>query len=364
VSIEIYGLQKRYGDFSLTLDVSVAGGEILVLVGPSGCGKTTALNLIAGFAQPSGGSVLVDNTPVTGLPPWKRNIAVVFQDLALFPHLNVEKNITYGLFIRGVGREERRRIAAGILRVVRLEGYETRPVHTLSGGERQRVAIGRALAISPRALLLDEPFSSLDAPLRRALRQEFLEIHAGSGVPCIFVTHDREEAAVLGDRIALMSAGRILELGSDRELFFSPKTEFGVRFFGSGAVLPCVITGAAPQARKIQCSLGTLLVPRDSEQEDPQGSLLFIPWDALHPAGTGPVWDRTFTALFRRSVFQGVGLTVELELSDGTLFKAEVNARMDLPAPGTVMKWGIDQRLLRLVKPALPRPANSPENGG
>ncbi|MDR1597050.1 MAG: ATP-binding cassette domain-containing protein, partial [Treponema sp.] len=178
MSIEICGLQKQYGDFSLTLDFSVADREILVLVGPSGCGKTTALNLIAGFAQASGGSVLVDKKPVTGLPPWKRNIAVVFQDLALFPHLNVEKNITYGLFIRGVCREERRRIAADVLRVVRLEGYETRSIHTLSGGERQRVAIGRALAISPQALLLDEPFSSLDIPMRRALRQEFLEIHA------------------------------------------------------------------------------------------------------------------------------------------------------------------------------------------
>jgi ABC-type Fe3+/spermidine/putrescine transport system ATPase subunit len=352
VSIEIYGLRKRYGDFSLTLDFSVADREILVLAGPSGCGKTTALNLIAGFAQPSGGSVLVDKKPVTGLPPWKRNIAVVFQDLALFPHLNVEKNITYGLFIRGVCREERRRIAADVLRVVRLEGYETRPIHTLSGGERQRVAIGRALAVSPQALLLDEPFSSLDIPLRRALRQEFLEIHAESGVPCIFVTHDREEAAVLGDRIALMSAGHILELGSDRELFLSPKTEFGVRFFGSGAVLPCIITGTAPQTRKIQCSLGTLTIPRDNEEEDHQGSPLFIPWDALSPANTGPALDNTFTAIFRRSIFQGLGLTLELELSDGTLFKAEVNARMELPPPGTAMKWRIDQKLLRLVKPA------------
>jgi spermidine/putrescine transport system ATP-binding protein len=207
------------------------------------------------------------------------------------------------------------------------------------------------LAISPQALLLDEPFSSLDIPMRRALRQEFLEIHAESGVPCVFVTHDREEAAVLGDRIALMSAGHILELGSDRELFLFPKTEFGARFFGSGAILPCGITGTTPQMRKIQCSLGTLAVPRDGEEEDPQRSLLFIPWDALSPADTGPVLDNTFTALFRKSVFQGMGLTLELELSDGTLFKAEVNTRMELPAPGTAMKWRINQKLLRLVKP-------------
>jgi ABC-type Fe3+/spermidine/putrescine transport system ATPase subunit len=351
MSLEIRGLRKQYGGFSLTLDFSVADREILVLAGPSGCGKTTALNLIAGFALPASGSVLIDGKPVTALPPWKRNIAVVFQDFALFPHLNVEQNVAYGLFIRGVHRAERRRIAADILRAVRLPGCENRPVHTLSGGERQRVAIGRALEVSPQALLLDEPFSSLDIPLRRAMRQEFLEIHAASGIPCIFVTHDREEAAVLGDRIALMSAGRILELGGGRDLFLSPKTEFGVRFFGSGALLPCTVTGSSPKMMTIRCALGTLTVPRNSEEEAPRESLLFVPWDAMSPAASGAAGGSAFTALFRGSVFRGTGLILDLELPGGTFFKAEAGARTDLPAPGTPMQWRVDPNLLRLIRP-------------
>jgi ABC-type Fe3+/spermidine/putrescine transport system ATPase subunit len=156
---------------------------------------------------------------------------VVFQDAALFPHLNAGGNVSYGPFIRGVPRKERRELAEKLLRLVRLEGYARRNVSTLSGGEKQRVAIARALAVSPAALLLDEPFSSLDAPLRRELREEFRDILSRAGAPCVFVTHDRDEAAVLGDRIALMRDGRVVETGTPEELFRSPKTEFGRAFF-------------------------------------------------------------------------------------------------------------------------------------
>jgi len=217
MSLEVRSLKKTYGDFSVSLDLSVDAGETLALVGASGSGKTTALNLIAGLAEPEAGSVIIDGEDITGLPAYKRNISVVFQELALFPHLDVGGNIAYGLFIRGVTRKERRRIIEETLEIVRLPGYASRRIDTLSGGERQRVAIARSLASSPRALLLDEPFSSLDAPLRKSLRREFLEIRSHSKAPCIFVTHDREEAVMLGDRVALMSCGRIIESGPGRE---------------------------------------------------------------------------------------------------------------------------------------------------
>jgi putative spermidine/putrescine transport system ATP-binding protein len=209
--LEVKALKKSYGDFSVSIDLSVGAGEILALTGPSGCGKTTALNLIAGLIEPEAGSVLIDGEDISRLPAWKRNISVVFQDLALFPHLDVGGNIAYGLFIRGVSKKERRRVIEQTLEIVRLQGYASRRIDTLSGGEKQRVAIARSLASSPRALLLDEPFSSLDESLRQSLRRDFLDIRAHSKAPCIFITHDREEAVMLGDKIALMAEGRIAE---------------------------------------------------------------------------------------------------------------------------------------------------------
>jgi ABC-type Fe3+/spermidine/putrescine transport system ATPase subunit len=231
MALKVQGLAKTYGNFTLSVDIEAADGEILVLAGPSGCGKTTALHLIAGLAKPDGGNVVINGRDVTALPAWKRNVSVVFQDAALFPHLNAGGNVSYGPFIRGMPRKERRELAERLLKLVRLEGYARRNVNTLSGGEKQRVAIARALAVSPAALLLDEPFSSLDAPLRRELREEFRGILSRAGAPCVFVTHDRDEAAVLGDRIALMREGRIVETGTPEELFRSPKTEFGRKFF-------------------------------------------------------------------------------------------------------------------------------------
>jgi ABC-type Fe3+/spermidine/putrescine transport system ATPase subunit len=232
MTLDVIGIKKTYGNFSVSLDFSVGEGETLALVGPSGSGKTTALNLIAGLAEPEAGILLSNGEHITALPPWKRNISIVFQDLALFPHLDVGGNIAYGLFIRKVPAKERRKVVEEMLELVRLPGYTSRRIDTLSGGERQRVAIARALAVSPRALLLDEPFSSLDAPLRNSLRKEFLEIRSHSKAPCVFVTHDREEAVMLGDRIALMDSGRIAEIMPGKDSFNAPKTELAAKFFG------------------------------------------------------------------------------------------------------------------------------------
>jgi len=235
--LEVKALKKSFGGFSVSLDLSVGAGETLSLVGPSGCGKTTALNLIAGLIEPESGSVSVDGEDITRLPAWKRNISVVFQDLALFPHLDVGGNIAYGLFIRGVPKKERRLIVEQTLEIVRLQGFSGRRIDTLSGGERQRVAIARSLASSPRLLLLDEPFSSLDAPLRQSLRSDFLEIRSHSKAPCVFITHDREEALMFGDKVALMKDGSIVETAAGRELLCAPKTEFAARFFGNGDII-------------------------------------------------------------------------------------------------------------------------------
>jgi ABC-type sugar transport system ATPase subunit len=231
MSLEVRNLTKKYPAFSISVDFAVDDGEILVLAGPSGCGKTTVLNLIAGLLEPDEGSIIINGEDMTQVQPWKRSIGFVFQDASLFPHMDVGENVASGPHIRGMGRKEGRSVAREALRRVHLAGYENRHVDTLSGGEAQRVAIARALAASPRALLMDEPFSSLDTPLRKALRREFLELMQNDRYPVIFVTHDREEALNIGKRIALMKDGKVVEIGAGEELFTAPKTRFAAEFF-------------------------------------------------------------------------------------------------------------------------------------
>jgi ABC-type Fe3+/spermidine/putrescine transport system ATPase subunit len=328
----------------MDLSLRVERGETLVLAGPSGCGKTTALSLIAGIIQAGDGDILAEGRSINNLPPWKRHIAVVFQDLALFPHLDVGKNVAYGLFMHGVSKPKRQRIVAEALEQVRLSGYERRRIDTLSGGEQQRVAIARALAMSPRAMLLDEPFSSLDAPLRRSLRAEFRGIPEAAGIPCLFVTHDREEAAALGDRIALMSAGRIVETGAPRELFLAPKTELGARFFGAGLVLDCSVLGTENGETLIDSPLGKLLVPAGTVCS-PGRPLVFVPRDALSIAADSEGKRR---ALCRNSVFAGDRFMLELEIG-GISCVVEAGVRTEPPPRDCPVSLAVDEALLRFV---------------
>ena len=374
MALEVRGLKKSYGDFTVSLDLSVERGETLALVGPSGSGKTTALNLIAGLSLPESGQVISDGEVITALPSWKRNISVVFQDLALFPHLDVGGNIAYGLVIRKVPVKERRRIIEEMLKIVRLPGYAARRINTLSGGERQRVAIARSLASSPRALLLDEPFSSLDAPLRKNLHLEFLDIRLHSDAPCIFVTHDREEAVTLGDRIALMSEGRIIETGTGTELFLAPKTEFAARFFGQGQVLPCKILGKREGGTEVSSPIGILIVPPHTEY-NPLSPRLFIPRDALSieedPAAAG---RRAFCGRITETHFGGSATIIKVcpepaaearqnrgsppvpgEASERSAPMEQIpieliaGPRIKPPAPHSVIGFWVDQSLLRFM---------------
>jgi ABC-type Fe3+/spermidine/putrescine transport system ATPase subunit len=350
MALEVKSLKKNYGDFSVSLDLSVEAGETLALVGASGSGKTTALNLIAGLAEPESGSVVIAGQDVTGLPAYKRNISVVFQELALFSHLDVGGNIAYGLFIRGVKRNERRRIIEETLEIVRLPGYASRRIDTLSGGERQRVAIARSLASSPRALLLDEPFSSLDAPLRKSLRREFLESRSHSDAPCIFVTHDREEAVMLGDRVALMSEGRIIETGKGRDLLLAPRTEAAARFFGAGQVLPCKITANATATVEVSTPLGNLTVPYNPDSEyNPGAPMLFIPEDAVFFEASDAARLKPFSARCIGSLFEGKGLVIKLLLDPDIPFEVTAGRRMKAPEPGSMINLWVDQSLLYLV---------------
>jgi ABC-type Fe3+/spermidine/putrescine transport system ATPase subunit len=225
---------KRFGDVIAVdaLDLEVAHGEFLSLLGPSGCGKTTTLRLIAGFEQPDEGALRIDGRDVAGLPPYKRDVNTVFQSYALFPHLSVQDNVAYGLRQRGLGRKQRRKRAQELLRLVRLEGVETRKPRELSGGQQQRVALARALVMSPRVLLLDEPLGALDLKLRKELQIFLKALHGDIGITFVYVTHDQEEALAMSDRVAVMNRGRIEQLGPPGEIYDKPASRFVADFIG------------------------------------------------------------------------------------------------------------------------------------
>ena len=237
--VALEGVSKRYGVVQAldAVDLAVYEGEMLSLLGPSGCGKTTTLNVIAGFVEPEEGRVLLDGDDVTRQPAWRRGLGVVFQSYALFPHMSVADNVAFGLRERGVPRADVAARVREALTLVRLpEAGPLRPSQ-LSGGMQQRVALARALVIRPRVLLLDEPLAALDRKLREEMRAELKDIQREVGITTVFVTHDQHEALGLSDRVAVMNAGRIEQLGSPREVYEQPATRFVADFIGASTVL-------------------------------------------------------------------------------------------------------------------------------
>jgi len=225
------------------VDLTISAGELLVVLGPSGSGKSTLLRLIAGLEAPSGGSVWFDGVDVTDVPPHRRDVAMVFQHPALYPHLSVFDNLAFGLKVRGVSRSQTRTKVNAVAGMLGLDRVLTRRPGALSGGERQRVAIGRALAREPRVILFDEPFSSLDLPLRAGLREQVVDLHRRFGTTLIHVTHDQSEALLMGDKVAVLDRGRLLQCGTPRSVYDHPSDRFVATFVGSPPmnILPCQI---------------------------------------------------------------------------------------------------------------------------
>jgi putative spermidine/putrescine transport system ATP-binding protein len=237
---------KSFGMFEALQDIDLdfPDGRFICLLGPSGCGKTTLLRVIAGLEAPTSGRILLDGTDITGVPAHKRGLGMVFQSLALFPHLSVGENIAYGLRIRGVDRTARRKKAEQLLELVRLPGVADRQVSQLSGGQRQRVAIARALALDPKLFLLDEPLSALDAKLREAMQVELKLLQQRLGISTIVVTHDQREAMTMADIVVVMDHARVQQVGPPVEIYRNPVNAFVADFIGSSNLLPGVVDGS------------------------------------------------------------------------------------------------------------------------
>lgn len=244
--VQLRNLVKRYGNATAVHDVSfdVHEGELVALLGPSGCGKTTTLRLVAGFIEPTAGTIMFDDRDVTYLPPYRRNTGMVFQSYALFPHMTVADNVAFGLKMRKVPKAEQTKLIEQALQRVRLGGLADRMPRQLSGGQQQRVALARALVINPRVLLLDEPLSNLDAKLRQDVRLEIRQIQQQLGLTTIFVTHDQEEALTMADRLVVMSQGLVQQIGSPRELYEQPRTRFVAEFIGKSNFFEGAVAGA------------------------------------------------------------------------------------------------------------------------
>lgn len=254
--LTIHNVSKRFGDTPVLREVSLAieEHELFFLLGPSGCGKTTLLRMVAGFYEPEQGEVRFGDRVMNRVPPHRRQTGMVFQNYALWPHMTVWDNVAYGLEVRRCSREERRRRVEEALRIVRMEAFRDRKPNQLSGGQQQRVALARALVVQPEVLLLDEPLSNLDAQLRLEMREEIRRIHEQTRITTIYVTHDQEEALSLADRIAVMRAGRIEQVGDPRTLYRRPANRFVADFIGECNWLEGQVTDVSAAGLRVQAA--------------------------------------------------------------------------------------------------------------
>ena len=271
VSLELKEIKKSFTEGEAVLDnisLEISKGEFITLLGSSGCGKTTTLRIIAGLEQPDAGSVWLDGREVTGLEPNQRDVNTVFQNYALFPHMNVAENIGYGLKLKKVPKSEIRKKVSQMLELVQLEGYEKRKPSELSGGQKQRVAIARALVNNPKVLLLDEPLGALDLQLRRAMQIELKHLQKKLGITFIYITHDQEEAINMSDRIAVMRDGRIEQIGTPDEIYNHPKTSYVATFVGNANILHGVAESIQGQNAIVKIGNDKVIVKLETSQQD------------------------------------------------------------------------------------------------
>ncbi|HYZ64549.1 MAG TPA: ABC transporter ATP-binding protein [Acetobacteraceae bacterium] len=343
-----------------SLDLRVEEGEFITLLGPSGCGKTTTLNMIAGFLEPDRGSILLAGRPVERVPPFRRNLGIVFQDYALFPHRTVAENIAFGLRMRRVARAEIATRVAEAMQMVRLDGLGARRPAQLSGGQRQRVALARALVIRPALLLLDEPLSNLDLKLREEMRTEISALQRRLGIATVFVTHDQDEALTMSDRIAVMRSGRIEQLGTAQGIYERPASLFVASFIGSTNLIAARLIEVRGGEACLETGAGRALV---AGAPGAGPLLLTVRPERLKLArpGAAPDGANAWEAAVERVVYLGARTEVTVRLADGTLFTAnEPNEGASLWRAGdAVAAWFRPEAAWVIADAALSSPSPS-----
>lgn len=354
--LEVSGLSKAFGGARAVDQVSFSAdqGELLGLLGPSGCGKTTLLRLLAGLEEPDAGTVRYDEHLINGQAPNQRGFGLMFQDLALFPHMDVFGNVSFGLRMQRLSGSQIQMRVHELLDLVEMTGYANRKVHELSGGERQRVALARSLAPAPRLLMLDEPLGSLDRALRDSLQGQVRRILKEVGVTSIYVTHDRDEAFAMADRLIFMNRGRIVQTGTPEEVVADPADGFVARTLGFKNVLRGVVLHDG-EMLEIECSVGVVSVakPPDLETAGAAELLLLIDEKGISISGfpSGEAATRnSFQGVITERVFRGDGYELRVQVGQGELYcQASVGAVNDLTRPGQHVALSIDPTAIRFL---------------
>jgi spermidine/putrescine transport system ATP-binding protein len=329
-SVEIVNVTKRFGTMVAVdnVSLSIAPGEFVALLGPSGCGKTTTLRMLAGFEQPDTGEVFISGQALQGVPAYKRNVNTVFQSYSLFPHMNVLDNVAFGPRSRGVAKAAARQEAQSMLDVVRLGEYGSRKPAQLSGGQQQRVALARALVNRPSALLLDEPLAALDLKLRQAMQLELKRIQREVGITFIFVTHDQEEALTMSDRIAVMSQGRIEQVGTPEDIYYRPASIFVASFIGSANLLPATVSALTDSTVTVK-TIGDAVVTGDRDNrhfEVGQVATVMLRPERIIIEDDPVEGQANLRATVTERIFHGASSDVHVRTVNGTELVADLEA--------------------------------------
>jgi ABC-type Fe3+/spermidine/putrescine transport system ATPase subunit len=329
--LHVRAVWKRFGDrvTAAGVDLEVGNGEFFTMLGPSGSGKSTVLRMIAGLEQPDSGRILIGGQDVTDLPPWRRELGMVFQQYANFPHMTVAQNVGYGLRRRNLDRDAVRKRVSYLLDLVSLPGFEERPVTRLSGGEQQRVAIARALAPRPRLLLLDEPLSALDEKIRREMQAQLKDIQKVTGTTFVYVTHDQEEALTMSDRGAVLNWGHLVQVDEPRALFRRPKTKFVAGFFRGSNVVEGRLSSHSG-SNVFQCSSFQAVLANSLTQPASPAAIAIRAEDIRINSRPAPA-DITFDATLERMTYRGVYTDFQLRLADGQVITASATSGPEIP---------------------------------